>query len=542
MNQYYNFTDPAVPGAVVDAIKYNIEMDNITDAFDNFPSPIQFTSGSFNYGVQPAGQPVNTYDIPVTAIPLGTAYKPGNNVAFLAVTANTGPSTLAVSGGVPRALLLGSAGALQADDIRVNTIYTAVWDGAVWRTLEVGARGYTATINYRNQAVQDAADAAGFATTAKNEADAAESSRAATAQSAANALQDSKDATTAKDNTVASQNAARNSQTSAAQSESGAKGSETRSAQMEEEARQLSLQAQQNATDTATIAANAAGLSNQMTTDAGRAATAAQDAQGILTDPNLATRILNVLKSTEYVVGAVELFAVNTDPNTWMSGTTWVRLPPDVTIAMANASGTNIMQTTGSDVHQMTVMEMPQHKHDTPPVKSSDTPLVGTVKDYAFAPMTLQTRSDLSGSLQATTMSLTLGNFTVAPTIKNAGLHAHPFAAQIGTTGYTTSRIRTGVTTSASQNNTQAKAVANHQHTLTAPNHQHVVDLPDHTHYVDGFNPHFHTFTSFMGHSHLVSLPDHGHTGSMTVNNTGSGTQFSVVNSNLKLVAWRRTA
>lgn len=541
-NPYYNFDDPAISFSVVDGIRYNVEMEKITEAFDNFPPPVEFSSGSINYGVQPGGQTVNLYSIPVTAIQPGTPYQPGNNIAFKVALTNTGPSQLEVSSNGYRALLIGTAGALVAGDMRVPAIYTPVWDGVQFRTLEMSAR-------YLGQAEASAPIAVAYANTA--------SSQAALTLTAKNT------AVAASGPAVASANAAAASASSAASSQAAASlssSSASTSAAQALSARQSASSQATNALNSANTAQSAAAVAvaardaaidssldvtdsaNAASASATTAANANTSAQGIVTNPNFNSRVLAVMLETELVVNCVELFAANIDPNTMYTGTTWVRLPADVSLAIANATGSNVFTQTGADTVTMDTNTMPAHNHASSPVTTSSVTLGVTINNggpgtYPTDPQFVNGYLDTIPAANYNVSSVSYG----ALTLQSAGAHFHAYPVKF-TNGTLTGNIefmgnQLGTTGTATVDSAGA-----HTHTFSEVIHNHTLTVGAHSHSVPALGPHSHTYNQGF-HSHQLVLGDHSHTASLTVNSGGgSSTAFSVVNSNLKLVAWRRTA
>lgn len=541
-NLYYNFTDPAISFSVVDGIRYNVEMQKITTAFDNFPPPVEFSSGSINYGAQPGGQPVNTYSIPVTAIQPGNPYEAGNNVAFKVATTNTGPSTLEVSNNGFRALLIGTAGALVAGDMRVPAIYTGVYDGTQFRTLEMSAR-YLGLAEASAPIAVAAADAAAadaaLTLTAKNTAVAASGPAVASANAAA-----------------ASESAASTSRQTASLSENSASNSASqalsaRQSAVTQAANALTSQNNAQAAAAAAVAAQDAAIeSNQDVTDSANAASASAmaaadantTAQGIVSAPDFNDRVKQVILETELVVNCVELFATNENPNTIYSGTTWVRLPADVSLTIANATGSNVFTQAGADTVTMDTNTMPVHSHDASTVTSSSTALTATIANGG--PGTFNTNSQfVLGSLstlpsqQFTLSSVSYG----ALTLQSAGNHVHAIPVKepnATLTGYISWAGISGGTTGTATTDVAGA----HTHTFAERIHNHTITVPAHSHDVPALEPHTHDYSQ-LPHDHQLALGTHTHTGTLTVNaGGGSSTPFSVVNSNLKLVAWRRTA
>lgn len=542
-NQYYNFTDAAVPGSVVDGLKYNQEMTKITVAFDNFPPPVEFTSGAINYGAQPSGQPVNTYSIPVTAIPSGTPYVAGNNVAFQVATTNTGASQLQVSNNGLRNLLIGAAGNAVAGDFRVPAIYTAVFDGTIWRTLEMSARwfGIAEVQAPLAEARRDAAMAS---------AAAASVSEGQASASAAAAAIDASAATTSRTNATASQNSASTSASNAGASQSQANNSAAQATSAQNTAAGAATTAT-NAATTATNANTAAQASathaetknQEALASAQAAADAAAEAVNIPTAPDFADRVEAALKEMEFPVGVVELFASSVDPNTWFTGMTWVKLPPHVSLMMASADGSDILDEVGVDAITLDLDKMAAHSHVTPPRTTSAVAAIQVVTG---------TKTGWTASMAGVGVVAIIGPASLTPTVGTfdygalplplAGDHIHQYNVARANSFPSPAQIVFNNTSGPAQNFTVTDTAPDHSHTVQQPSHQHTLTMPNHSHTVPAPAAHGHDITPDHNHE-KTQIPPHIHVASFTVDNfVGSATPFSVVNSNVKLIAWHRTA
>ncbi|EON4256779.1 hypothetical protein ACLKAI_003298 [Escherichia coli] len=74
----------------------------------------------------------------------------------------------------------------------------------------------------------------------------------------------------------------------------------------------------------------------------------------------LASAIFNI----RYPVGKVEWFANDVNPNTIWTGSTWARLPgAGKTIRLANGTGSDALQTGGSDTLSILEANLPAHSH-----------------------------------------------------------------------------------------------------------------------------------------------------------------------------------
>lgn len=544
MNQYYNFTGEAISGAIVDALAYNVEMEKITEAFDNFPPAVQFTAGNYNYGEQTTLSSVN-YIISVPAIPPAYNYVPGNNAAGLLHVTNTGPATLSVSLNATLPVRIGSAGPAVAGDLREGGIYTFVYDNAQWQTLEMSVRYFGIAESQVGTAQTGAANAAASAATAASWVSPAATSAANAATSAATASTQAGIAVSQVAPAQSSASAASTSSTNAAASATAAGNSATAALVSQSTAAFYQTSATDSASAAAGYAANAADSAADADVYREQAEDAAAEAAGIITAPDFADRVNAIVLELELPVGIVELFAANIDPNADYPGTTWERLPPSVSLQIVAASdAADVLTQVGSDTVTLSNDTMPSHTHNVPQASTNSVALSISLSDTDLGTPTSSNFIDSTHTSDLVQLGggfIVSDEYTYAPTIPSTGSHAHslsfynPPGSGVGTT-----QVLGGTATQGAQVVNPSFA-GDHSHTLTAPNHVHSLYLGPHGHSYN-LGAHSHTF-NVPAHQHAINLGTHTHTATIGISSTsGGGSPFSVVNSNIKLVAWYRTA
>nr|UVX62921.1 MAG: hypothetical protein [Bacteriophage sp.] len=153
MNQYFNFTLPAVPGAIIDSVIYNKEMVNISLAFDILPPTTQLINGTLIYG-EDTGSALH-HRVNLTYGQVAGPYVPGETVAMHVGVSNNTLSSLILNGRGSRIVKFDIFGGAVATDLRKNGIYTYVFDGVNFWCLEMSARGILATPLYNIRAKAD---------------------------------------------------------------------------------------------------------------------------------------------------------------------------------------------------------------------------------------------------------------------------------------------------------------------------------------------------------------------------------------------------
>lgn len=182
-----------------------------------------------------------------------------------------------------------------------------------------------------------------------------------------------------------------------------------------------------------------------------------------------------------YPIGIVTWFAANKNPNTLFPGTTWNYIGENKTIRLAAETGTDVMTTGGSDSATLAVDNLPPHGHTFSANTSSFD--YGTATTSTFDYGTKQT--DVQGD------------------------HAHSYSQPYypsgnGANGSQYTLSSSGATTS-----------------------------------VNGAHAHN---VGIGAHNHTVGIGAHDHSVSGTTANTGTGKEFSVANSFIKLMGWYRSA
>lgn len=537
-NEYYNFNDPAEPSTIVDAEAYNIQMQAITAAFDIIPSATALSSGTLNYAQ--GGGVVNAYTATLTGI---QQMETGVNVAMKIPITNTGPSTLQINSFPAGTIVMGDGSAPAAGDLKVNGIYTFVDDGVNFQCLQMTTRWFgtaagdltkakaseAAALTSKNNAANSATSAAGSATTSSSKAGTASTQATAATTSATTAATKATaaiaSATTAGQKNVAAYNSATAADASEATAATGAT----------------------NATNSASAAAGSATTASQKATaatgSAQSAAASAATAAGITTDPNFPNRVKAILLDTDVCVGSVHFFASAAAIAAQFPGTTWVRLPPGDTLRIANATGTDVMQTGGASTVTLTASTMPTHNHGVTLGTVSTTDL-GTKNLSSVDYGTKNTSSWVSPSFTMSTFDYstkTMSTYNFAAiTSGAAGGHSHTFTIKGDNSDGTAGPKGNNGTGGTGTITTDTEAA--HSHSWNVGAHTHTVALGGHAHTFTFADPsHEHT-VGVGAHNHTIPIGEHGHSASLTLTNTGSGTAFSVLNSFLTLNAWYRSA
>lgn len=539
-NSYFNYQDPVNPGDRIESTKYNSDFAGISRAFDTLPSPDALASNVGNVAITTGTGAAYLVSLPRFDGSFG--YLVGMQVLAQIHINNTGPATINVNGigAKPLVNLTTGNGALVAGDLKQGAFYDLRYDGTNFQVTNTVATAITATA----AASQLAATSATNAQTYANQASA---SQTAAASSASSASTSASQATTAATNAANSATAAAGSATTATNSANAAAGSATTATNQATAAAGSATAAGNSATAANTSATNANNSKTAAATSATNAANSATAAAGsattatnALTDAAFVNAVMNVQKTTTARLNIVKFFAANVDPNTIWPGTTWVKLPASQNIRTCLADASDIMTTGGSDTVALSVPNMPSHNHNAS-VTINNTDLgTKTASTFDYGTKTASTVA----AVNVTTSSFDYGTKTTSAydfasiTSSAAGAHTHTMqlsdAENFGTFGGEGSQDdpqKGTLTTSAS---------GAHSHTIDLPSHNHTVGIGAHTH---TFNVGAHTHTVAIGsHNHTVAMGAHNHTATATVLANGSGTAFSVVNANVKLIGWRRTA
>lgn len=155
-NQYFNFTLPAVPGALIDAVIYNEEMVNISEAFDIIPPSTQLIDGTLIYS--PCYGSGNSKATELAFSPVGP-YLFGEQVALRVNIPNNSLSTLSINHRGAHPVWFDQVGGSVAQDMQRGGFYTMIFDGSRFACLEMSRRGIVGTEKFANVAA-NAADVA----------------------------------------------------------------------------------------------------------------------------------------------------------------------------------------------------------------------------------------------------------------------------------------------------------------------------------------------------------------------------------------------
>lgn len=157
-NQYFNYTLPAVPGALIDAVIYNEEMVNISEAFDIIPPSTQLIDGTLIYS--PCYGSGNSKATELAFSPVGP-YLFGEQVALRVNIPNNSLSTLSINHRGAYPVWFDQVGGSVAQDMQRGGFYTMIFDGSRFACLEMSRRGIVGTEKFANMAANAANVASG---------------------------------------------------------------------------------------------------------------------------------------------------------------------------------------------------------------------------------------------------------------------------------------------------------------------------------------------------------------------------------------------
>lgn len=157
-NQYFNFTLPAVPGALIDAVIYNEEMVNISEAFDIIPPSTQLIDGTLIYS--PCYGSGNSKATELAFSPFGQ-YLFGEQVALRVNIPNNSLSTLSINHRGAYPVWFDQVGGSVAQDMQRGGFYTMIFDGSRFACLEMSRRGIVGAEKFANVAANAANVASG---------------------------------------------------------------------------------------------------------------------------------------------------------------------------------------------------------------------------------------------------------------------------------------------------------------------------------------------------------------------------------------------
>lgn len=157
-NMYFNFTLPAVPGALIDAVIYNEEMVNISEAFDIIPPSTQLIDGTLIYS--PCYGSGNNKATELAFSPIGS-YIFGEQVALRVNIPNNSLSTVSINHRGARPVWFDQVGGSVAGDMQRGGFYTLIFDGSRFSCLEMSRRGIVGASMSANVAATAASIASG---------------------------------------------------------------------------------------------------------------------------------------------------------------------------------------------------------------------------------------------------------------------------------------------------------------------------------------------------------------------------------------------
>lgn len=138
MNQYYNFVEPQSPGEIVDSIKYNLEMELITNGFDLLPPAVLFNINALTYTESDGTDSHKTGLINFGFN--GLTYAPGDIMAVNVNSINTSTTTIKINEREHRPVTFDVYGGAVGNDLKMGGIYTFVYDGSRHWCLEMSTR------------------------------------------------------------------------------------------------------------------------------------------------------------------------------------------------------------------------------------------------------------------------------------------------------------------------------------------------------------------------------------------------------------------
>ncbi len=127
-NDYFSNFLRLVKGTKARADAVNALFDQVETGLDKLPPENELNRSTRNYAVDTGA--VNAYAIPAALSHISTAYQDGQEVVFLTANANTGASTLDVSGIGPAAVTLNEGSDLPNGTIAANSLVKVQWNTA----------------------------------------------------------------------------------------------------------------------------------------------------------------------------------------------------------------------------------------------------------------------------------------------------------------------------------------------------------------------------------------------------------------------------
>lgn len=160
-NDWFSDFVRLVKGTKAKADSVNALFDQIETGMDKLPTENEINRGTHNYATDTGT--ANAYVVALSHV--SAAYQDGQEVIFLTANANTGPSTLNVSGVGANAIIQPNGGALTSGFIPADSVVRVVWNASTnnWQLFSIA--GITATVSAFMSTVLDDETAADARTT-----------------------------------------------------------------------------------------------------------------------------------------------------------------------------------------------------------------------------------------------------------------------------------------------------------------------------------------------------------------------------------------
>lgn len=137
-NTYFTFTLPAVPGALIDAVIYNEEMTNISEAFEGMPPAAQFADSTLVYSEDGGSQAHKSAMLRFT---LTGPYVFGEKLAIMNNVPNNSLTTVNINNRGSRPLHFDGVGGSASQDMLRGGFYTLIFDGSRFTCMQMSRRG-----------------------------------------------------------------------------------------------------------------------------------------------------------------------------------------------------------------------------------------------------------------------------------------------------------------------------------------------------------------------------------------------------------------
>lgn len=152
-NPYFTFTLPAVPGALIDAVIYNEEMTNISEAFDGMPPAAQFADSTFIYSDDGGSQAHKSATLRFTRT---GSYVFGEKLAIMNNVPNNSLTTVGINNRGSRPVYFDRVGGPVAQDMLRGGLYTLIFDGSRFTCMQMSRRGIVRAATFANVAANTA--------------------------------------------------------------------------------------------------------------------------------------------------------------------------------------------------------------------------------------------------------------------------------------------------------------------------------------------------------------------------------------------------